>query len=55
MRNDRLSAYEQWALDLDGALANEFRRGMDVVQSGETLQGASAFSRGKGRGGSFES
>lgn len=55
MRNDRLSAYEQWSLDLNGALDNEFRRGMDVIRSGETLQGASAFSSGKGRGGSFES
>lgn len=55
MRNDRLSAWEQGSMELDEALDNEFRRGMDVVRSGETLRGASAFSSGKGRGGTFES
>src|SRR5947209_2867285 len=28
LRSDRLSSYEQWALPLDEALANEYRRGM---------------------------
>jgi enoyl-CoA hydratase len=55
LRNDRLSAYQQWGLDEPAALANEFRLGMEVIQSGETLAGATAFSSGKGRGGSFES
>src|SRR3954467_15020627 len=29
MRADRMSAYEQWSLDLVNALANEYRRGME--------------------------
>ncbi len=54
MRSDRLSAYEQWGLPLPEALANEFSRGMDVVGSGETVSGATRFSRGQGRGGKFD-
>ena len=53
LRADRLSTYQQWALDTDAALANEFNGGMGVVESGETVSGATAFSDGKGRGGSF--
>lgn len=54
MRADRMSAYEQWSLPLDGALANEYDRGMRAIEAGETLAGASRFAGGKGRGGSFE-
>ncbi len=54
MRNDRLSAYEQWSMDLPGALANEFERGVSVVKSGETVAGASRFAGGAGRHGSFK-
>ena len=54
MRTDRLSSYEQWDLDLDGALANEFRRGVEAISSGETQSGAKNFASGKGRHGSFE-
>lgn len=53
MLSDRLSAREQWHLPIEHALANEFRRGEDVIRSGETLAGAQAFARGKGRGGRF--
>ncbi len=53
MRNDRLSACEQWGLQHDTAMANEFERGMDVVKSGETLAGASRFAAGAGRHGAF--
>lgn len=53
MRNDRLSAYEQWDLSLDAALANEFARGMAVVRSGETQAGALRFHAGAGRHGDF--
>lgn len=53
MQQDRLSSYEQWSMPLEQALANEFSRGMDVIKSGETLNGASAFTDGKGRGGEF--
>lgn len=51
LRSDRLSAYEQWTLPLDGALANEFRRGVEVIASGETLAGAARFRAGAGRHG----
>lgn len=51
MRNDRLSAYEQFGLTLDEALANEFRHGAATMASGEPLQGAAAFSAGAGRHG----
>jgi enoyl-CoA hydratase len=53
MRNDRMSAYEQWDLDFTKAIRNEFMRGLDVVKSGETLSGAARFSGGVGRHGSF--
>ena len=54
LKNDRLSAYEQFALPMAGALANEFRRGMETLSSGEAREGAARFASGKGRGGSFE-
>ena len=54
MRSDRLSAYEQGGLSLTDALGNEFRRGMEVIQSGETAAGAQRFFSGAGRHGTFE-
>lgn len=53
LRSDRLSAIEQWGLDLGPALANEVRRGMATIRSGETQEGASRFADGEGRHGSF--
>lgn len=53
MRSDRLSACEQWGMSIDEALDNEFQRGMSVIQSGETLAGATRFAKGKGRHGDF--
>ena len=53
LRSDRLSAYEQWGLSLESALANEFRRGMEVIDSRETVEGASRFAAGRGRHGDF--
>jgi enoyl-CoA hydratase len=51
LRSDRQSAYEQWDLPLDQALANETRRGLEVIASGETLEGARRFAGGAGRQG----
>ena len=51
MRSDRLSAYEQWSLPADEALRNETRRGMNVIASGETADGAARFRSGAGRHG----
>ena len=53
LRNDRLSAYEQWNMDMPAALANETELGRAVIQSGETRAGAARFAAGKGRHGSF--
>lgn len=53
MRKDRLSVLDQWSLDEETALLAETRGGMEVIQSGETVSGASAFKSGKGRHGKF--
>lgn len=54
MRNDRMSAYEQWNLPLEMALANEFTKGMETINSEETIIGAKRFASGKGRHGNFK-
>jgi enoyl-CoA hydratase len=51
MRNDRLSAIEQWGLDEAVAMRNELRRGLATVKTGETAEGAKAFAGGAGRHG----
>jgi enoyl-CoA hydratase len=51
LRSDRLSALEQWDLDEPSAIRNEMFRGLATVNSGETLAGASAFTKGAGRHG----
>jgi enoyl-CoA hydratase len=53
MRNDRASSYDQWSMDLQTALQNEFNLGLEVVKSGETVAGATRFAGGAGRHGSF--
>ena len=52
MRSDRRSSYEQWGLDVAGALVNEGKRGAPALQQ-ESRAGAARFAAGKGRGGSF--
>lgn len=54
LRSDRLSACEQWGQPLEQALGNEFQRGMDVIASRETVEGASRFAAGHGRHGKFD-
>ena len=53
MRNDRLSAIEQWDLKEENAMANEVTRGLDTIASGEARSGAARFRDGEGRGGRF--
>lgn len=53
MRNDRLSAYEQWDMAFIDAMGNEFQRGMKTINKGETLEGATTFAKGVGRHGKF--
>ena len=54
LRNDRQSAYEQWTLPMDAALARETELGMAVIRSGETRAGASRFAGVRGRHGQFD-
>lgn len=54
LRNDRLSALEQWDLDGSTAIDNEIARGLATLRSGETAAGAQRFSDGAGRHGKFE-
>ena len=53
MRNDRLSAIEQWSLDWDQAQAFEVRLGMETLGTGSAVEGATRFVGGQGRGGAF--
>jgi enoyl-CoA hydratase len=51
LRNDRLSAIEQWSLPEGEAVRNEIRHALDTIASGETLAGAGRFAAGLGRHG----
>ena len=51
MRQDRLSAIEQWDLDSQQAIDNEISRGLITLASGETAAGAQSFRGGAGRHG----
>ncbi|WP_439817192.1 crotonase/enoyl-CoA hydratase family protein [Zavarzinia sp. CC-PAN008] len=54
MLADRQSAYEQWSLNLDAAIANEFHLGSQVL--GEEMRaGAARFAAGAGRHGAAAS
>jgi enoyl-CoA hydratase len=54
LRGDRMSAYDQWGLELDQAYAREFRYGRRSLDAGEPVAGAARFAGGKGRGGRFD-
>ncbi len=53
LRQDRLSSYEQWGLEIGDALRNEYRRGWTVLESNEAREGATRFAAGEGRHGKF--
>lgn len=53
LRHDRLSLWEGMNLGIDEAIKNEFRHGMEVISSMETVQGAKRFKEGAGRHGKF--
>ncbi len=53
MRNDRQSAYEQFGMPLEQALANEFQHGLESLEA-EALTGAQKFVGGEGRHGKFD-
>ncbi|HKV41185.1 MAG TPA: crotonase/enoyl-CoA hydratase family protein [Blastocatellia bacterium] len=50
LRTDRISVYEQFDLNFEQAIANEFRLGRDSMQE-EALPGAARFAEGAGRHG----
>ena len=50
LRNDRRSLLDQWGLDEESAIANEWRHGRDSLAEG--LDGAARFVGGEGRHGS---
>jgi enoyl-CoA hydratase len=54
LRADRMSVYEQSSMPVVSALEMEVTRGMEVIRSGETREGATRFAEGAGRHGSFE-
>ena len=51
MRSDRLGVLAQWELAEAQALQEETRRGLEVIRSGETVEGAARFAAGQGRHG----
>ena len=51
LRSDRMSAYDQWSLDMPAALQRETDLGLVTVRSGETRAGAARFASGAGRHG----
>lgn len=51
--SDRRSAYEQFDFSFTEAMKHEFLIGLKTIESGETLDGATRFTRGAGRHGSF--
>jgi enoyl-CoA hydratase len=53
MREDRLSAYEQFDLSFPDAMANEFAHGLVSLQAG-SRDGAARFAGGVGRHGTFQ-
>ena len=53
LTHDRISLYEGLGLRIQDALANEFRHGLETIQSGETVRGVSRFKKGEGRHGRF--
>jgi enoyl-CoA hydratase len=49
LRSDRLSAYEQWSLDLPAALANEYEHGVRTIRTGELVSGLERYASGSWR------
>lgn len=54
MLNDRRSAHEGLHLPFEAAMRNETRLGIRTIESGETVNGATRFTQGSGRHGSFD-
>ncbi len=53
LRGDRISAYEQFDLTFEEAMANEFKHGLVAIEK-EAVAGATRFAKGAGRHGDFK-
>jgi enoyl-CoA hydratase len=53
LAHDRTSLYEGLGLKIQDAMTNEFRHGLETIQTGEIVHGVSRFKNGKGRHGQF--
>ncbi|MHA1688004.1 MAG: crotonase/enoyl-CoA hydratase family protein [Promethearchaeota archaeon] len=53
LRNDRISALQQFGMSLQEAIRNEFELGLKTLESGEYLEGSKEFAEGKGKHGLF--
>ncbi len=53
MRNDRFSAYEQFGMNVEDAMKNEFEYGLKTLATKEYLNGSKDFVKGKGKHGKF--
>jgi enoyl-CoA hydratase len=53
MRGDRRSAIEQWGMTEAEAMRNELRLGLQTIESGEAVSGATRFTKGAGHHGTF--
>ncbi len=53
LRADRRSMLDQWQLSDDEAVRRELLGGLDIIEAGETAEGAGRFARGAGRHGAF--
>ena len=54
LRNDRLSAYQQFSMDMPQAIANEFQNAVSLLKNINASEGPQRFIEGKGRHGSFD-
>jgi len=54
MRNDRLAVYRGIGLEFPAGLEMEYRLGMQTLQSGEAVEGATRFAGGEGKHGEFK-
>ena len=54
LRGDLRSARQQWSLNEEQAMRQEFEYGLNTLGSGETLAGATRFQQGQGRHGDFD-
>jgi len=53
MRNDRISVYEQFGLEINKALKNEFQHGINTLKTREHFKESKKFIQGEGKHGKF--